>query len=46
VSNKAEIIEFLAREFPQNKCIVEEVGRASAVVRQRIGVDELRRRFL
>jgi acyl-coenzyme A thioesterase PaaI-like protein len=42
VSNKAEIIEFLARDFPQNKCIVEEVGKASAIVKQRIGTDELR----
>jgi acyl-coenzyme A thioesterase PaaI-like protein len=42
VSNKAEIIEFLAREFPQNTCAVEEVGKASAVVKQRIGADELR----
>lgn len=42
MSNKAEIIEFLAREFPQNTCTVEEVGKASAVVKQRIGADELR----
>ena len=42
MSNKEEIIEFLARDFPQNKCIVEEVGKASAIVKQRIGTDELR----
>ena len=39
---KAEIIEFLAREFPQSKCIVEEVGDGSAIVKHRIGSDELR----
>ena len=39
---KAEIVEFLAREFPQNQCVVEEVGRNSATVTHRIGVDELR----
>lgn len=42
VSNKVQIIEFLAREFPQNTCTVEEIGKASAVVKQRIGADELR----
>ncbi|MGA2188260.1 MAG: PaaI family thioesterase [Steroidobacteraceae bacterium] len=39
---KSEIIEFLAREFPQNKCIVLDVGNASATVQHRIGVEELR----
>jgi uncharacterized protein (TIGR00369 family) len=39
---KAEIVEFLAREFPQNKCVVQEVGTNSATVTHRIGVDELR----
>ena len=42
MSNKTEIIEFLAREFPQNKCIVEQVGHGSATVKHRIGADELR----
>jgi uncharacterized protein (TIGR00369 family) len=42
VSNKAEIIEFLAHEFPQSKCTVEEVGNASATVKHRVGADELR----
>jgi acyl-coenzyme A thioesterase PaaI-like protein len=39
---KPEIIAFLERDFPQNKCIVVEVGNASATVKQPIGTDELR----
>ena len=39
---KAELIEFLAAEFPQSKCIVEAVGNASATVRHRVGFAELR----
>jgi len=42
VPNKTEIIEFLRREFPQNPCSVEEVGNASATVKRRIGVEDLR----
>jgi acyl-coenzyme A thioesterase PaaI-like protein len=42
VANKTEIIEFLAREFPQSKCTVEEVGNGSATLRQSIGTDHLR----
>jgi acyl-coenzyme A thioesterase PaaI-like protein len=42
VASKAEIIEFMAREFPQNRCSVEQVGNASATVKQPIGTDELR----
>ena len=40
--SKKEIVEFLATEFPQNKCIVEEAGNQSATIRHRIGMDELR----
>lgn len=40
--SQAEIVEFLAREFPQNKCVVEAVGNASATVKHQIGSDELR----
>jgi len=40
--NKEELIEFLANEFPQSKCIVEEVGVKSATIRHNIGIDELR----
>jgi uncharacterized protein (TIGR00369 family) len=42
VATKAEIVEFLAREFPQGKCIVEEVGNASATVKHHVGKEELR----
>ncbi len=42
MSNKTEIIEFLAREFPQSKCRVEDVGHGSATVKHPIGADELR----
>ena len=42
VPSKAEIIEFLLREFPQNPCSVEDVGNSSATVKRRIGVEELR----
>ena len=38
----AEIAEFLAREFPQCRCVVEAIGEASAVVKHPIGTDELR----
>lgn len=39
---KKKIIEFMAAEFPQSKCVVESVGNQSATVRHKIGVDELR----
>jgi acyl-coenzyme A thioesterase PaaI-like protein len=39
---KAEIVNFLAREFPQSKCIVEEVGDRSATVSHPIGPAQLR----
>lgn len=39
---KADIAEFLAREFPQNKCVVEDVARHSATVSHPVGKDELR----
>jgi acyl-coenzyme A thioesterase PaaI-like protein len=42
VSTRAEIIQFLEREFPQNKCVVEAVGDASATVRHEVGAHELR----
>lgn len=42
MATKAEIREFMAAEFPQNKCIVEQVGNASATVKHHIGVDDLR----
>jgi acyl-coenzyme A thioesterase PaaI-like protein len=39
---KAEIVDFLVREFPQSKCIVEEVGDRSATVSHPIGPAQLR----
>ena len=42
MATKAEIVAFMAAEFPQSKCIVEAVGDRSATVRHRVGEDELR----
>ena len=42
MSTKSEIIEFFKSEFPQNKCLVEEVGNASAKVKYPIGTEDLR----
>lgn len=39
---KTEIVDFLAREFPQSKCVVEEVGDRSATVSHPIGPAQLR----
>lgn len=39
---KEQMIGFLAKEFPQSKCIVEEVGSQSATIRHKIGFEELR----
>lgn len=42
MTTKADIIDFLKREFPQSKCVVEEVGSGSATVTQEIGQEHLR----
>ena len=42
MTNKEKITEFLVKEFPQNKCIVEEIGKKTATIRHKIGIDELR----
>jgi uncharacterized protein (TIGR00369 family) len=42
VPTKSEIIDFLARAFPQNKCIVEAADRNTATITHRVGTDELR----
>ena len=39
---KQEIAEFLAREFPQTKCTIDDVGHFTATVRHEIGDSELR----
>lgn len=33
---------FLSREFPQNTCIVENIGEGTSVLRQKIGHEHLR----
>lgn len=40
--SKTDISNFLAQEFPQNKCTVEAVGQQGATVRHAIGTSELR----
>ena len=42
VVKKEEMIAFLAAEFPQSKCIVEEIGHQTATIRHNIGIEELR----
>jgi uncharacterized protein (TIGR00369 family) len=42
VATKADIIDFLAREFPQNQCVVEAVDNGSATVTHHVGTDHLR----
>ncbi len=42
MADKAEISAFLRAEFPQNKCVVLEVGKASATVMHPVGHAELR----
>lgn len=40
--SKVDIVEFLAREFPQSQCIVEEVGEGSATISHAVGPAQLR----
>ena len=42
MSSKTLITEFLAREFPRSKCIVQAVGNASATLIRTIGQEDLR----
>lgn len=42
MATKQEIAAFIAAEFPQTKCQVEEVGNGGATVSHRIGHSELR----
>jgi acyl-coenzyme A thioesterase PaaI-like protein len=41
-ASKEEISAFLNSEFPQSKCVVEEVGNGGAIVSHHVGIDELR----
>ncbi len=42
MATKAEIVEFLATEFPQTRCTVEAVGGWAATVKHQVGLNELR----
>jgi uncharacterized protein (TIGR00369 family) len=42
MDKKAVIAEFLAREFPQCRCVVEEIGDGCATVAHTVGPNELR----
>ena len=42
MATKDQIRDFMASDFPQNKCLVESVGNQSATIRHKIGIDELR----
>ena len=42
MTTKTEITDFLAREFPQTKCVVDAVGNRGATIRHEIGISELR----
>lgn len=40
--SKAEISDFLVNNFPQTRCIVEDVGKGTSVIRHNITEAELR----
>ena len=42
MASKETLTQFLTKEFPQSKCEIIEVGNQSAIVKHRIGFDELR----
>jgi len=42
VATQQVIAEFLAREFPQSKCVVEAIGERTSIISHSIGFDELR----
>jgi acyl-coenzyme A thioesterase PaaI-like protein len=42
MATKAEILEFLTREFSQTECVVERVGGRGATVRHAVGFKQLR----
>jgi acyl-coenzyme A thioesterase PaaI-like protein len=39
---KTEIVDFLAREFPQNQCVIEALADRSATVSHPVGAAQLR----
>ena len=42
MATKAEIAAFVSEQFPQTRCIIEEVGKFSATVKHPIGPGDLR----
>jgi uncharacterized protein (TIGR00369 family) len=42
MATKEEVAAFIAAEFPQNKCILREVGDGGATVSYEVGPDDLR----
>jgi uncharacterized protein (TIGR00369 family) len=42
VLGKEQIAAFMASDFPQSKCIVEEVGSGSSILRYKTGFEALR----
>ena len=42
MATHTEIVEFLAAQFPQTRCVVEAVGKRSATVKHPVGEAELR----
>lgn len=42
MATKEEVAAFLAAEFPQTKCVIEEVSNGGAVISHAIGPNELR----
>jgi acyl-coenzyme A thioesterase PaaI-like protein len=42
VTTKEEIAAFLAAEFPQNRCVLREVGNSGATISYDAGADDLR----
>jgi hypothetical protein len=42
MASKQEIIDFIRKEFPQSKCIIDDVGNKSATIRHNITEAELR----
>ena len=42
VATKQMIIDFLANEFPQSKCVLEAIGERTSIVSHTVGFNELR----
>jgi uncharacterized protein (TIGR00369 family) len=42
MATKAEIDDFVREQFPQTRCIIEQVGKLTATVKHPIGPEDLR----